>query len=65
MFAFAGDGGGRRTIRPKALANDKEYLVRRRPDGKVRSMAGDKLLRQGLRIQLQPNEGGLWRMTVV
>ena len=65
VFVFAGDGGGRRSIRPRALANDKEYLIRRRPDGEVRSMTGDELRTQGLRIRLKPNEGGLWRMAVV
>jgi hypothetical protein len=35
LFVFAGEGGGRRTIRLQGLRNDREYVAGRRLDGQM------------------------------
>ena len=62
LFVFAGEGGGRKTIRLRGLKEDGEYLLSRRPRKSSRRISGARLMK-GLPVRLGSNEGALWHIT--
>lgn len=64
LFVFAGQGGGRETVRLRGLQPDTNYDIGRRPNGRTHRIQGSELMAEGLTVELSQNEGCLWRITV-
>ena len=60
IFAFAGSAGGRRSLIPKGLKPDAQYILSRRPDGQDNRSTGKELLSSGITADLHPGQAGLW-----
>ena len=65
LFAFADQvHGGRQMIRLQGLRPENDYRVVRQLDGDAHVVSGENLMVEGLTLELEPNEGGLWMITV-
>ena len=62
LFVFAGQSGGRQTVRLRGLDPEVSYNVSRLLDGPANRQLGSDLMAAGLSIELSPDEGSLWRI---
>jgi len=65
LFVFARENGGRKVIRLQGLRHNREYFVKHQPDGHLCPFSGSEMLIKGFSVKLGPNEGVLWRITLI
>jgi len=63
VFAFAGARAGKMSLPLRGLQRNRQYRVTRMPTNKSQEVSGKALLETGLPVALQPDQGGLWRIT--